>query len=408
MRFYYYFIFIFSSVSIFAQTPDDFLDQEEYLGENYGLSGHFWSNSNTIPSAIGNSFTQFGNASQKAADHAVSQEIDKISLGFSTGFKLFANLYLKPEAKEKKRFTHFSFEQKIMGGGVISNDAMRLLLRGNKQFENETAFLDDSKFRYFDYQSLKTGFIQYKENYSYGLNIGFVAGKSFANADINALSLFTAPFGEYLDINSDLMFIQNNSNSYYNGFGGMVDLFYQRKMNDKFSFGITATDIGFINWNNKTNIVKSDTSFRFDGIAIDDLFSFNSEEISIEDTLRNYIIQSEEERSSLQMLPFNINLQGNYCFSEKYLLSARISYISNIHQFVLFHVNNRFQINEQFNISAGLMYGGSGLFNTSLALQYQKERFLINLGTLINEGFINSSQWKGNGLMLKLVILTSK
>jgi len=398
------FLFFCGVAEAFSQVENHFYD-EELKSDAFGIHSYAWSNSNTLPANIFNGFTSFDSVSQKAVNKALASNTNRISLGFNVGISAFANVSYSPKAKEKGNLLHFSFHQKILGSSLMGNDAMKLLLGGNKQFEDRTASVEQARFFLLNYQSIKAGFIHHRDNYTLGVNFGIAAGRNFQQFTVQEFSLYTAPLGEFLDFSSDLSIKQNNSANFFNGFGALLDLYYQRNINQHLSCYVNINDFGFLQWNGNTKHLESKNEFSFNGFAINDLYAFQPDDISIEDTLRNALALGEESKSYFMFLPASFSFGSSYKFSEKYSLVARLEYLSQIHVFPLLQIKNRFQINENFQIDAGLLYGGSGRLNSTLALAYRKEKIQIAISSLMNEGLIFSQSRSGNGLMLKFLYL---
>lgn len=398
------FLFFCGVAQAFSQVENQLYD-DELKSDVFGIQSYAWSNSNILPANILNGFTSFGSVSQAAVNNALASNANRVHLGFNIGISAFANVSYSSQAKEKGNFLHFSFRQKILGSSLMGNDAMKLLLGGNKQFEDKTASVEQARFFLLNYQSIKAGFLHHRAHYTLGVNFGIAAGRNFQQFAVQEFKLYTAPMGEFLDFTTDLNIKQNIAANYFNGFGALVDFYYQRTINQNLSCYVNINDFGFLQWNKNTKHLESKNEFSFNGFAINDLYAFQPDDISIEDTLRNALVLEEQSKSYFMFLPTSFSFGSSYKFSEKYSLVARLEYLSQIHVFPLLQVKNRFSLNQNLQIDAGLLYGGSGRLNSTLALAYRKEKIQIAISSLMNEGLIFSQSRSGNGLMLKFLYL---
>jgi hypothetical protein len=107
-----------------------------------------------------------------------------------------------------------------------------------------------------------------------GLNISFLQGFNNQQFTNTHGSLYTAPFGEYLDLSYNMVFNQSNTSSSkffdMNGSGFSADLqVVYHTAKSRFSF--TVQDLGSIAWNKNTLNYVGDTAIHYDGIRVDDI-----------------------------------------------------------------------------------------------------------------------------------------
>ncbi|MFN4123824.1 MAG: DUF5723 family protein [Flavobacteriales bacterium] len=394
-------VLFFMPVLLVAQMWEELIVTQP----QYGIQGTFWNNSTRIPASIFHHFSGVGSTNQSAADRAAQSGSTHFAL--EAQWKAFADVYLSSKKKEAGYLSHFSLSQRIIAAGQLMNDGAPLLFMGNRQFENETATADNSHLSLYNYHCARFGFTKQKANYSYGMNLGIAAGRSFVQADVNRFNLFTAPFGEYLDVDMSLSLHQNNARTYYNGAGALLDLHYLRKINEKQSITLQLSDLGFMRWNEQTTRETADTSFRFEGLVIDDLFNFDGENINIGDTLNNLLGISTRNASITTLLPFRLTLNYHYVASDWLSLNGTLAYHHLLHRMPWVRLGGRFRMSNEIDLSAGLQLLGAGIFNPEIGITYRKDRFQLAVNALAGESF-NFNTSSGSGLMMKLIIFTQR
>jgi hypothetical protein len=389
-----------------AQLPDYSLNDPENYRPNYGLQGSFWNNSGNIPASVFHHIAGIGNTSNISAEQAAKGGAS--FFGVHAGWKTYANVYLNEKSKQSKYLSHFSIEQHFFASGNLENDASALLFKGNKQFENQMADASGSGLFSMQFQSAKVGFSKQKENYTYGFNIGLAAGRSFNKAKINTFQLFTAPFGEYLDANLQYSIQSNTSPLYYNGVGAFMDFTYQRKLNEQSVIHFQLNNFGLMRWSNNSLNQTADTSFRFQGIVINDIFNFDGANIQLGDTLNRLLGISDEQQSAIHLLPFHLALQYDRNLNDRLLIRGAITYFHHLHILPWLRLGTMYQLNQQFALQAGLQYGGAGNFNSDFGVRYSSGKVQLSLHSLINEAWLNPQRAAGSGLMFKFIIFTGQ
>lgn len=394
-------VLIFMPALLVAQVWEELKETQPQIG----IEGTFWNNSNRIPASIFHHFAGVGSTNQRAADRAGHSGSAHFAL--EAQGKVFADVYLSAKKKEAGYLSHFSFSQRIIAAGQLMHDGAPLLFMGNSQFENETATADNSRLNLFYYHCARFGFSKQKSKYAYGMKLGIAAGRSFVQADVNQFTVFTAPFGEYLDVAMNVNLLQNTAGTFYNGVGALLDFHYLRKINEKQSLTFQLSDLGFMRWNPKTTNEIADTSFRFEGLVINDLFNFDGENINIGDTLNNLLGLSTKNAATNTLLPFRLNLHYQYAAKEWLSLQGTMAYHHLLHRLPWVRLGGKFSLSNEIDLSAGLQLMGAGIFNPDLGIAFRNERFQFAISALMGESF-NFNTSTGSGLMMKLIIFTQR
>ena len=120
--------------------------------------------------------------------------------------------------------------------------------------------------------------------------MAYLKGNHNINLNINQGSLYTALYGEYLDINYDINgYITDTSNiNLFQNNGNGVALDFDVKFNaGANTINFYINDLGFIKWNKNSINFAADSTFSFIGIDIDNIYDFN-------DSIFNNIIDDQD------------------------------------------------------------------------------------------------------------------
>jgi len=167
-----------------------------------------------------------------------------------------------------------SMGQQYRAYADFSQDAFRLVFKGNLPYEGEQLEVGDVAFRMYAFDQLKFHLLYPLKRgetvHSFGLELGFLAGKKLQRIEAFNTSLYTAPYGEYLDVETNFSYAHSHTKVFYKGYGGMASLYYSYQKK-KSSFELLLKDVGALRWGNRMKYIAKDTVGRFEGF---DLASF--------------------------------------------------------------------------------------------------------------------------------------
>jgi len=186
---------------------------------------------------------------------------------------------------------NFSFSDVNHVNTKFDNNILKLFLKGNAEYENEKLNFVTTNIRVNRYQQFKL-FLDYKKNkFEVGLGLSYVYGNHNLTLISKRGSIYTAPNGEYLDLNYDInSFVTDTSNLSpfeHNGNGISLDLtssltFLNHKLD------LYMLDLGYINWNNNSQNIYVDSAFTFNGIEVNNIFDFNDSVLEISNIVDQY------------------------------------------------------------------------------------------------------------------------
>ena len=292
-----------------------------------------------------------------------------------------------------------------------TDDFLRLALEGNFYYQDRTLDFSGTSIRADRFQ-------QYKITYTKGINnmkinggISYLAGNHHISYILKKGSLYTAPFGTYLDVEysmnafvtdtSDFSLFANNGN----GIAMDIGIDFTTK---EYDISISLSDLGFIMWNNSSITLATDSTFNFQGIEVDDIFNFNDSVLEANNIQDD--ITKTNNNSFKSYIPATLHLSLSGKKEDKYIKNYILGIIAKWQPFMdnkplslekisqgfkesnyspLYYVNTKFYL-KSFNISPTFSYGGySKNENIGLALSKGlKNKFTI--GTYHLEDLFNS------------------
>ncbi|MFO7721713.1 MAG: DUF5723 family protein [Bacteroidales bacterium] len=164
----------------------------------------------------------------------------------------------------------------------IPKAAAKLALHGNLQFEGMTVQLSPLHYQMQKYYQFKVGLMKVTTGSKGKFYAGFTAGISLGlqqmNIHVEEASLYTAPFGEFLTLQSMIHFSRSAPEPFspfgIHGTGPALDFFYAWLPRGKGpQLAVSFTQLGFIMWDKNSYSYHRDTTIRFEGVVVDNLFN---------------------------------------------------------------------------------------------------------------------------------------
>jgi hypothetical protein len=410
MKYIYLFAFLILASSSFAQLETDRnfrflydLKNPAYVSESgdsdyIDVLGNAGYNSNTVT----NAFTKkiiFGGFIDNGLKDQVSSRLKNVNrFGYdilagingraSLGSLSFvAGLYYKE---------HFDLK--------FSKDLFELAFRGNSEYAGQTLNIAPLQYRYFDAQSLYVGLEKdLNEQLRVGGGVSFIRGGRFNQAFLKRGELYTEPSGAYIDVNGDPDISYSDKNKGFlssDGLGASLNLYGRYHIGEKSTLLLEARDIGFIRWKNLNNY-SGDSTYRYDGFFIDDIFSINSgflDRYNPDSLATDLKIQNTKKNISY-LLPATFHIQYVQHVNSKISVSGGLKYTWNTNSLPRVYLKGIYYITETLIIIPAFGYGGYGRGDVELGLAKSfKDQYFVSLNGLFIEYVALPSKSSGLGL----------
>lgn len=323
----------------------------------------------------------------------------------------------------KKQSIGFSFADRNLLNASFTDDLLRIGFEGNFNHQDETLYFNNTNIRADRFQ-------QYKFSYGTAINkvnihggISYLSGNYHLSYILEKGSWYTAPFGTSLVIEYDMSaFITNTSNfSVFanNGNGIAIDLGTDFSLKE-YDIHVSITDLGFIMWNPSSIILATDSNFRFQGIEVENIFSFNDSVLEA-NNLKDDALKTNNS-SFKSYIPATIHLAVSKKTKHNYFKTYTAGVIAKWQPYMgnkplsfakigqgfqesnfspLWYLQSAVET-KYINLMPNLSYGGySHNFNIGLAISKgEKHKFI--LGTQHLEDLLNGDKAKAVSVYLKI------
>ena len=320
---------------------------------------------------------------------------------------------------------NFSFSDVNHVNTKFDNNILKLFLKGNAEYENEKLDFATTNIRINRYQQFKL-FLDYQKNkYGVGLGLSYIYGNHNLTLISKRGSIYTAPNGEYLDLNYDInSFVTDTSNLSpfeHNGNGISLDLtgsltFLNHKLD------LYMLDFGYINWNNNSQNIYVDSAFTFNGIEVNNIFDFNDSILEISNivdqydninqrnsTFKSYLcsnigvkISKQVKNKRFGMITYGLNSKWQPYLDNKKLSFKKIRQGFKQSNYSPFYYITTEIITNKISIIPKIAYGGyNENFNFDLSLLL-KRKFSFSIGTQHLEYLFSKELARGFGIYFKI------
>jgi hypothetical protein len=252
----------YSSLSPLLEQPHD--------NNSIQLEIDFHMNSNAMPTTFAGAFL----TQNDITGDMINRVLGYTKKDIKYEDELKAGLAYKHLFKKHDITLYVSYYHRNLRSLTTSHDAFQLIFEGNAPFENKTASLNDITFQDLMYNQYSVGVSKTSGHFFFGINASYLQGFTDQQLKNPNGSLYTAPYGEYLDVAYNMTFNEATSGASHffdlNGQGASADLKFGYSTENT-NFSITVQDLGVIRWAKHPVSYRGDTSFTFNGIEIENL-----------------------------------------------------------------------------------------------------------------------------------------
>lgn len=192
-------------------------------------------------------------------------------------------------------------------GARFGEDVGRLALDGNAQFEGQTAELDPLDYALFSWYEAYYEHLFRKDRWQASVGLGFVLGTGYESFSMERGSLYTAPSGEYVDVDAQYTFRRSGESGFLGGMGASLRASFEHRSAQGWVTRFWVRDLGYVQWNSLSTTVEADSSFRFEGEEFPNIFDLRDSLLTgTDDRLTNAYFTSEEGGFG-SALPFEVS-----------------------------------------------------------------------------------------------------
>ena len=296
---------------------------------------------------------------------------------------------------------------------IAPKQAFETAFYGNAHFEGDTANLSNIHFDYYNYNQLSIGILKKIDYGSYQMEVGLTGSflQVINNIDISTgnTTIYTAPYGEYVDINYNLTYNQASTAApaftSLNGIGASGDFHLAFAKKDKWKISLDIKDLGIMAFHKYELNYSGANNVNFQGIVIPNLLNFSSatfDTLNLDSALLSKLPSKSNNQYSI-FLPFTANLAfSKPLLHDRLVLTFGAQYRFLPKYYAYGYVKANYFLQPDMVISASAGAGGYSLFDLGFefAKSWKYVDFAVGTSNLI--GLVAPSVYSGSGLYLKL------
>jgi len=322
-----------------------------------------------------------------------------------------------------KQSIGFSFADKNILNVSFTDDLLRLAFEGNFHHQGKTLDFSNTSIRASRFQQYKITYGKTINNLKINGGISYLLGNHHLSSIIKNGSLYTAPFGGYLDVDYSMnTFVTDTSNfSAFknNGNGVAIDISTDFIIKES-DIHLSLSNLGFIMWNTSTINLATDSTFDFQGVEIENIFNFNDSLLEANNIQDDIIRNNKNSFKSYIPATLHLSVSGKKEYKyiktyiagiiakwQPYMDNKSLSFDKIMQGFnesnfrPLYYIQSIFNA-KKYDIIPNLSYGGySNDTNIGLALSKGKKNKLI-LGTQHLEDIFNGEKSKAISLYFNI------
>ncbi len=383
------------------------LDKKDSLGvPSYkfyvNLSGEYAVNSNSVTNRFLKSLLYRGDfIDNEMKDHESARLKKSNRLGAEEG------IYLHGAYSAPKLTYVFGIGQRVVAGARFPSDFFELIFRGNASYAGREADLSRTNIRFFDYQSIYGGVQKELKDgkYTLGAALSLIRGGNYMEMKMNEGKLYTEPSGQYVDYHGDMSFYRypyDSSGSFLksHGMGAGLNLSFSMK-HKKNRLNVEVRDIGVIAWKGVKHYHGENTTYRYNGVLLDDLLGDGSSIVSdiTVDSVAKATGLGIDVKDRTMFLPSVIH--ANYVMfpNKRFTRTVGVRYMLMPGYIPQVYVRGADFLGKGFTLVNTVSYGGFGRFDYEIGLLKKfGNSFIISTNLFAFEYFVLPGKSSGHGL----------
>lgn len=342
----------------------------DYQKFRYSAQGAGW---------VGNTDLQLkglwgGYISNEEKDHILAQIQDGLqaSGGYNVGV---ANVNVRIGSQ----VLAFSLDQDLSATGHLGNaNTIGLVLKGNQPYAGTSVQEDDLWGTFTQTRTLGIGSAWKFGDFSLGARLNLIQGSRFAELDHATFDIYTAPDGEYIDIDAEYDLYTTKQGSTgplkFNGMGAGIDLGFAYQASEKLRLDAALIGAGFTNWNGSQ--VRDTVQLRWEGVSLANLLE-DSLPAEIEhqvDSLQGLLFPDTVDAQRRILLPFQVRIGGSYALGEHGVIGLQLVYVPMRSgaqtPMPVINVNYRHEVISGLLLGANAYFGGADGFGVGAMAAY--------------------------------------
>lgn len=374
------------------------------------VDGSFYSNSKGIPASMSYNLL-FNLPVSSALINRADKQLRKY-------VKYEENLYdgLTYERYFKKAGLTFvaGYNYRQMVNLTGPKQAFETIFYGNAHFEGDTANLSNVTSDFYSYNQYSLGIIKRIDYGNYEMEAGITGSflQVINNINLetgNNTNIYTAPYGEYVDINYNLTYNTATSGApnfgSLNGVGASGDFNLSFSNKDKWRLSMDIRDLGIMTFRKHEVNYSGSNNIDFRGFVIPNLLNFSSQTfdtLNLDSALLSKLPSKSNNQYSV-FLPFTADvIFSKPLLNDRLVMSFGFQYRHIPNYYGYGYVKANYFLTPDMVISASAGAGGYSLFDLGFEFSKSWKYFDIALGSSNLLGLVAPGYYSGGALYLKL------
>lgn len=407
---FFTFFILVSSLPLWAQWDQSIIQNPGTGKYSVGIYGNADYSSSAVTTAFATSFL----TGQYINDGLKQQVVSNLETANRAGFLLNTGIVgvLYNDSMGKHGFNFFfALRERAYLNANFPPDVFKVAFYGNASYAGKIAKLSPFNFNDLSYQQLEIGSVctNVGGKAKLGIGISFLAGQQLQSINMSTGYLYTDPYGQYLQLNSNTKYNESDStpgHNFFNGYGASVDIYFSMPYKIASKPGVlsvSVSDLGFIKWNSHALLYNKDTTYTYNGITINNLNDLQNAAINrlSKDSLQNKYFPLAA-KSFYTSIPTTVSINTKTDLG-KMDLEVGAWYIFNANCLPYYYVQGDKSFSHNWRLDVQLGYGGYATYNASLGIMKQIKNTEIKLAINHLQGIILPGDMGGAGVFLAIV-----
>ena len=291
-----------------------------------------------VSAAVQNDFS-YNNLFKQSDDKLVmtpSTMLEKLKKNNLTGINVSEEIFNVGFSIKDDFFLAFGMKTRANAEVNYPDDLIRFLVKGNTEYVDKPLKINNLTLSAQSYVEFST-MLQY--NYDNKLRIAFRPKLLFGLVDLKTektdVEIITDKDYNFINMTGDLFFKTSSIYNFFNdsvdnpyiknvfsnvGFAGDIGITYN--LNDKWLFGLSVLDLGFIKYKSNNYDLQGAGSAHFSGIEIKNLDSDLSIQGFADSLLSKFNIDTIIKEKNITAVKSSVLLHASYHFNDHHSLSA--------------------------------------------------------------------------------------
>ncbi len=396
------FVLIYCSKT-FAQYNTEFINYAN-TGRSVSVNLDADIGGNGINNSLINKFIYGGHID--SADKAQSAKYLKASNNFGLNINYGITAFIK--GGKKYDFLIGLKDQEVLNAR-FTNDFFNLLFYGNNKYKGATANLAYCNINALRFQEVKFGAIMHSVDSvgKIGISLSFIKGEQLFYLKTNKnSSLYTSSDGSELLFNSNFNLAVSDTNNKnlttFNGIGASADIFfetpYKSVLGKQSILTVNANNIGFIHWLNNSVQYSSDSTLRFSGYTVKNIFDLKDStlnQLNTDSAIRN-LTNARKENFNVN-IPTNLVIINKIIWRNNFSTSFGFRYIFNANYKPYVFIEPEYKYKKlTFGLHTG--YGGYVRLNIGASVMWNTKNWYLRIGSNSLQGIVAPKISTGQGV----------